>query len=125
MQNFLPCGYVIHSSNAFFKLNIQGPSAEKSEACKLYPLGRQLHANFRRFYSCCMLLAAMRVQFACNWRPGYKIYATGHQSHANFAMRVQFACNWRPWYKLYATGHQSHANFACASGQLRAKPQLA
>ncbi len=57
--------------------------------------GRQSHANFRRFYSCCMRLAAKRVQFACDW--------------------------WPLGYKLYATGRQSHANFACASGQLRAK----
>jgi hypothetical protein len=29
MQNLLPCGYVIHSTSAFSKPNIQGPSAEK------------------------------------------------------------------------------------------------
>ncbi len=33
VQNLLPCGYVIHSTSAFSKSNIQGPSAEQSEAC--------------------------------------------------------------------------------------------
>jgi hypothetical protein len=30
--------------------------------CKLYPRDRQSHANFRRFYSCYLRLAATRVQ---------------------------------------------------------------
>ncbi len=83
-------------------------------ACKLYLSGRQSHANctwvaasrmqivpggqshanFGRFYSCLMWLAATRVQFACDWQP--------------------LRCN------LYATGRQSHANFACTCGQLHA-----
>jgi hypothetical protein len=58
-------------------------------ACKLYPCGRQSHANFRQFFSCCMQLAATQVQFACDWRPlGYKLYATGCQSHANFVCAI-------------------------------------
>ncbi len=33
-----------------------------------------------------MRLAATRVRFACDWRPlGNNLYATGGQSHANFA----------------------------------------
>ncbi len=74
--------------------------------CKLYPHGRQLHANYSRFNSCCMRLPATQVQFACDWRPGgYNLYVTcGHN--------------------LYVTGHQTHANFACASGQLHAKPPV-
>jgi hypothetical protein len=37
------------------------------------------------------------------------------------ATQAQFGCDWVPLgYKLYATGRQSHANFACASGQLQA-----
>jgi hypothetical protein len=45
-------------------------------ACKLQPIN-----------SCCMRLAATRVQFACDWRPGgYNLYAT----------RVQFICDWPP-----------------------------
>jgi hypothetical protein len=46
-------------------------------ACKLYPSGRQSHANnarvaanrmknFGRFNSCCLRLAATRVQFTCH-----------------------------------------------------------
>jgi hypothetical protein len=32
---------------------------------------------------------ATAVQFACNWRPlGYNLYATGRQSHANFAHTI-------------------------------------
>jgi hypothetical protein len=50
-------------------------------AYKLYPRGRQSHANFGQFYSCCTRLAATRVQFACDWQPlGYNLYATGHSS---------------------------------------------
>jgi hypothetical protein len=60
-------------------------------ACKLYPRGRQLNANFSQFYSCCMRLAATQIQFSFDWQP----------------LR----------YNLYATGRQSHAYFACASGQ--------
>ncbi len=51
--------------------------------------GRQLHANFCRFYLCCMRLEATQVQkFACDWRPlGYTLYATcGPHWHANFAV---------------------------------------
>jgi hypothetical protein len=60
-----------------------------------------------KFYSCCMRLAATWVQFACNWRPlRYNLHATGGHS------------------SLYATGHQSHTNFACASGKLHAKPPV-
>jgi hypothetical protein len=36
MQNLLQCSYVIHSTSAFSKPNIQGLSAEKSEACIEY-----------------------------------------------------------------------------------------
>jgi hypothetical protein len=32
MQNLLLCGYVVHSTSAFSKPNIQGLSAEKMEA---------------------------------------------------------------------------------------------
>ncbi len=72
-------------------------------ACKLYPHGRQLHANFCPFYSCCMRLAATRAQFACDWRPlGYNLYATGRQSHTQYTV----------------------AHFACTSGQLCAKPPV-
>jgi hypothetical protein len=35
--------------------------------CKLYPCGH--HANFGRFYSCYMRLAATLLQFTCDWRP--------------------------------------------------------
>jgi hypothetical protein len=50
-------------------------------ACKLYPRGRQSHENIGRFYSCCMRLAATRVQFSGDWRPlGYNLYATGSHS---------------------------------------------
>ncbi len=60
--------------------------------------GRQSHANFHGFYSCCMRLAATRIQFACDGQP--------------------------LGYNLYATGRQSHENFACACGQLHAKPPV-
>jgi hypothetical protein len=50
-------------------------------AGKLYLSGHQSHANFSRFYSCCMRLAATRVQFACDWRPlRYNLHATGGHS---------------------------------------------
>jgi hypothetical protein len=52
------------------------------DACKVYPSGRQLHGNFSLFYfmllatggqsgTICMRLAAIRVKFACDWRPGH------------------------------------------------------
>jgi len=65
---------------------------------QIVPVYRQLHANFPQCYSCCLRLAATRVQFACDW--------------------------WPLGYKLYATGRQSHANFACASSQYSAKPPV-
>jgi hypothetical protein len=47
----------------------------------LVPSGRQSHANLGRFCSFCMRLAAMWVQFACDWWPlGYNLYATGSHS---------------------------------------------
>jgi hypothetical protein len=63
-------------------------------ACKLYLCGRgrQLHANFGRFSSCCMRLAATRVQFACDWRPlEYNLYATGGHSDTIY-MRLAASC---------------------------------
>jgi hypothetical protein len=52
-------------------------------ACKLFPSGHQpkKNANFGRFYSCCMRLAATRVQFACDWQSlWYNLHATGDHS---------------------------------------------
>jgi hypothetical protein len=73
--------------------------------CKLYPSGRQSHANSRNF-----------IHVACDWWPlGYNLHATvGHLGTLCMqllATRVHFIC----------AGHQSHSNFACATGQLLAK----
>jgi hypothetical protein len=52
-------------------------------AFKLYPSGRQSHAN-------CTPVAEMQISIdfihvACDWRPlGYNLFATRCQSHINF-----------------------------------------
>ncbi len=76
-------------------------------ACKLYPSGRQSHANDTRVAASRMQISADFSHVACDWRPrGYN-----------------FAFKWLPLgYNLHATGRQSHSNFACTSDQLRAKP---
>jgi hypothetical protein len=43
-------------------------------ACKLYLCGRQSHAHFGRFYSCCMWLTAKRVQLHATGGHSGKIY---------------------------------------------------
>jgi hypothetical protein len=66
---------------------------------QIVPEMRQSHANctrmaanFGKFYSCFLRLAAMRVQFACDWRPfGYNLYATGGHSGTIY-MRLTASC---------------------------------
>ncbi len=50
-------------------------------ACKLYPSGRQSHANGNRVAASCMQHEKNQPKFACNWRPcGYNLHATGGHS---------------------------------------------
>ncbi len=92
-------------------------------ACKLYPSGRQLHANYTRVAASCMQIIPEWPPVAC------KLYPRGRQSHATWiksmgiclwlaATLVQFACDWWPLgYKLNAIGHQSHAILHASGGE--------
>jgi hypothetical protein len=70
-----------------------------------------LHANFGRFYSCCMRLAAMQVQFSCDWRSfGYNLYATGSHSGTIY-MRLAVS-HMQTLHALATSCMQSHQYFA-------------
>jgi hypothetical protein len=147
MQNLLPCGFVIHSTSAISKPNIQGRQLNSQKHAedvdllmiKKYnydvktafytPLvclslvlqlsGRQTYANCTRVAASCMQISADFIHVACDWQPHrYNLRATGSHSSTIYI-------DWWPLrYNLYGTGRQSHANFACASGQLHAKPPV-
>ncbi len=75
-------------------------------ACKLPLILFILHATGGHAGTICMLLAAARIQFACDCQPlGYNLNATGGQSHSNCS-RVAASC----MQKQHATGGQSHSN---------------
>jgi hypothetical protein len=73
-------------------------------AYRLFPSGRQLHANCTRVapssmqhekksMEICMRLAATWVQFACDWRPlSYNLHATGGHSATRQETSRQEAC---------------------------------
>jgi hypothetical protein len=47
-------------------------------ACKLYPIGRQSHANCTRVAASLMQISADFIHVACKWQPrGYNLHATG------------------------------------------------
>jgi hypothetical protein len=75
---------------------------------KLYPSGRQLHANRPLWPPAAGKFPSFFIYFECDCRPcRYNFHATG-------VTWVQFVCNWRPLgCNLNATGPQSHAIFAC------------
>jgi hypothetical protein len=67
-------------------------------ACKLYPHGRQSHANCTRMAASRMQISANFIHVSCDWRPrGYNLHATGGHLGTIYmplaATRVQFICD--------------------------------
>jgi hypothetical protein len=62
-------------------------------ACKFYLRGRQSHGAWIKLAEFCMRLAAMGVQFACDWRPlGYNLHASGGHSGTRKETSRQVVC---------------------------------
>ncbi len=106
LQNLLTCGFVIHSTSAISKPNIQGHqlnSQKHGRGCGLVlqPSGRQSYANCTRVAASRMQIVPAWPPVVCKFRPIlFMLLATGgHWSTIYMrlvATQIQFICDWPP-----------------------------